>query len=100
MKIIGCPDLNDWFKVITCDSCLASLEIEEGDLFCIYRDRHIGKFNIILVNNIVNYYCTCENCESRILVEDIPQLIKSNVAIKYPPPVRIKKSWFQNLFNL
>jgi hypothetical protein len=99
MKIIGLPDLNSWFKVVTCESCSASLEIDEIDLFCVYRDRHIG-FNITLVNNIVNYYCACMNCESRILVQDIPQLIKSRVVEKYPPPVRVKKTFFQMLFNL
>lgn len=100
MKIIGYPDLNAWFKVITCDSCLATLEIEEPDLFCIYRDQHIGKFNIRIANGIVNYYCTCDNCESRISVQDVPQLIQSRVAVRYPPPVREKKTFFQMLFNL
>jgi hypothetical protein len=100
MKIISCPDLNSWFKVITCNSCCASLEIEEPDLFCLYRDRCIGKFNITLTNGIVTYYCSCMNCDSPILVKDIPQIIQSRVKEKYPPPVKIKKTFFQMLFNL
>jgi hypothetical protein len=91
---------NSWFKIVECDSCLATLEIEEADLFCIYRDRHIGKFNIILLNDIVNYYCTCENCESRVSVPNVPKLIQERVAERYPPPVKIKKSWLQKLFDI
>ncbi len=98
MKIISLPDLNSWFKKITCDSCLTELEIDEGDLFCTYRDRSVGKFNIILVNDIVNYYCCCMECEARVLVEGVPKLIQQRVAEKYPPPIRIKKKWYQLLF--
>lgn len=98
MKIIKSPNLDSWAIKITCLACLAELEIDEVDLFCIYRDRHIA-FNVSLANDIVNYYCSCMNCEERVLVHGIPKLIQSRVSIKYPPPIRIKKKWYQILFG-
>lgn len=98
MKIIAFPDLNSWFKIVTCESCLTSLEIEEADLFCIYRDKHLI-YNKTLANGIVNFYCTCDNCKGRVSVEEVPKLIQKRVAVRYPPPVRVKKSWLKTLFG-